>query len=84
MTDLNSTEQAEFADFPPALTMEEVERLEESAKTQARGQPRRCVLLACSASSDKLRELRDEAPEAFLEMLEAIQVFNVSARPTHL
>lgn len=77
MPNVNFTEEVS-AKFEPALTAEQVESLEQSAKD--RGQQRRLALLACATSSDKLRELRDNEPEAFLDMLNAVEAFKNHAQ----
>lgn len=77
MAETNFTEEGS-ANFEPALTESQAYSLELSATN--RGKQRRCVLLACSSSSDKLRELRDNEPEAFLDMLNAVEAFKNHAQ----
>ena len=71
------------ADFEPAITMEQVESLEEAASTSERGQQRRLVLLACSSSSEKLRQLSEREPDAYIEMMEMIEAFVAHSKGLH-
>lgn len=64
-----------LASFGPSISDEQVDQLEKSATTQARGQQRRLCLVACSRSADDLTKLSMESPEAFGEMLECIEAF---------
>lgn len=59
----------------PALTQDQMERMEKVAASNAVGQGRRCALAACATSGDKLREMCQKDAAAFEEMFVAIDNF---------
>ena len=66
--------------FNAEISDEQVRSMEEAATTQARGQQRRLCLATCARSSDDLRKLLEEAPEAFLDTLNMIEAFRNHAK----
>jgi hypothetical protein len=54
--------------FEAAIDDETVERMEKNAQSKARGQQRRCALVATARDSQTLLKLANESPEAFEEM----------------
>lgn len=57
-----------------------VRRMEAGATSQARGQQRRMVLLACSRDSDTMLKLAKNEPKAFEEMAEMIIEYHAHAK----
>jgi hypothetical protein len=68
------------ADFEADLSPSQVSSMEKAASTQERGVQRRLCLLACSQDAEALRKLRAETPEAFTDMLQAIEAFKDHAQ----
>ena len=66
--------------FNADISDEQVQDMEKAATTQARGQQRRLCLATCARSSDDLRKLLEEAPEAFLDSLNMIDAFHTHAK----
>ena len=66
--------------FSADISDEQVQSMEKAATTQARGQQRRLCLATCARSSDDLRKLLEEAPDAFLDALNMIEAFNTHAK----
>ena len=66
--------------FNAEISDEQVRSMEDAATTQARGQQRRLCLATCARSSDDLRKLLEEAPEAFLDTLNMIDAFHTHAK----
>ena len=55
-------------------------RMEQGASSQARGQQRRLVLLACARDSETLVRMAKEEPEAFEEMAEMVIEYHQHAK----
>ena len=69
-----------IANFGPAIDDEAMERMEKMASSQAVGQGRRCALIAMARDADTLSNLSIESPDAFAEMLGAIEDFRDHAK----
>lgn len=85
MADVDFTDERldEPSTFNAAITSEQVDSLEASAKSSERGVQRRLVLLACSSSSEKLRQLSEQEPDAYIEMMEMIELFVEHSKGLH-
>ena len=75
----STTDKESAVLFNADISDEQVWSMEEAATTQARGQQRRLCLVACSRSSEDLRKLLEEAPDAFLDTLNMIEAFHTHA-----
>ena len=69
----------ELLSFGPAIDDATAEEMESGAASIETGQLRRCTLLAYSRSCEDLSRLFLEAPEAFKEMVDAIESFSAHA-----
>lgn len=69
-----------FVNFAPAISDEEMKRLDHAASTKERGVQRRLCLVACARSADDLSKLSTEEPKAFDEMLGCIEAFKEHAK----
>lgn len=77
---LSRDEADALANFGPAFTDAQMERLEVAASSPARGQQRRVMLAVCATDADRLSKVSLEEPEAFGEMRELVEVFARHAR----
>jgi hypothetical protein len=77
--ELTEDELNKLANFSPAISDEEMMRMEEVASSDAVGLERRLCFVACARSADDISELSISEPEAFIEMMEAIEAFKTHA-----
>jgi FtsZ-interacting cell division protein YlmF len=73
--DLTEEQIVKICNFGPAISDDEMRKIEGMAGGNSVGIKRRLVLAACARTADVLSEMAVATPEAFKEMQEAIDAF---------
>lgn len=66
--------------YKAAISTATMERMEEGAASQERGQQRRMVLMACASNSGKLVQMAKESPQVFETMADMVIAYNKHAQ----
>ena len=73
--ELTDDELDQIANFPPAISDEQMMEMDKVAGSDSVGLKRRLCLIACARSAEVITKLSIEEPDAFTEMIESIEAF---------